>query len=171
MRPGRGALLVVAVLGVVLAPLLLLDGDRRTSGFRAAVVVAGVLVLRAIANFTASAPAPPPDSPFASTRRRARRRKRRSMPPARTPIDALVIGATERSGQFHHRLRPALREVADERLQARHGLTIDDAAAEAVLGSVAWDHLRADRPAPVDRRSAGVDEATLRTIFDAVEAL
>jgi hypothetical protein len=93
------------------------------------------------------------------------------MPPARTPLDGLVIGATERSGQFHHRLRPALRDIADERLQARHGLTIDDPRSAAALGPVAWDHLRADRPPPEDRRSPGVDQATLDSIFDAVEAL
>jgi hypothetical protein len=166
----RGVLLTAAALTLVLIPLLFLDGPRRSNGFRAAAIVLGILALRTVSTFMASEDAPSPDSPFLPHRRLWRRR-RRSMAPARTAIDALVLGATERSGQFHHRLRPVLRDVAGERLQARHGLTIDDDRAADVLGPIAWDHLRRDRPAPDDRRSAGLDEATLRSIFDAVEAL
>lgn len=169
MKRTRGLLLISGSLAIVLLPLLLLDGLRRTTGFRLAAVLLAVVALRTIAAFSGDAPAPPADSPFARPRRTPTRRRR--LPPVRTPLDALVIGATERSGQFHHRLRPVLREVADERLKAGHGLTIDDPAAERILGPVAWDHLRPDRPAPEDRRSPGIDDATLRTIFDAVEAL
>jgi hypothetical protein len=166
---GAGTVLVATVLKLI--PLLLLDGDRRAMGFRAGTLLLGLLALRAISRFNAEANAPPTDSPFTSARRIPGRLRRRRPTPARAPLDALVLGAIERSGQFHFRLRPLLREVADERLRARHGLGIDDPAAEAVLGQPAFDHLRPDRAAPDDRRAPGPDLATLRAVFDALERI
>jgi hypothetical protein len=171
--------------GLILAPLLLLDGDRRTFGFRAAVAVLAVVALRAITTFTAEAEEPPRESPFARTGSAARppgsptrsvrgllRTRARRRTPPRSAADALVIGAVERSGQFHHRLRPLLRQIADERLRAHHGIGIDeDTAAGRHLGPTAWALLRPDREPPEDRWSPGPDPATIAATLDALEAL
>ena len=172
--PLRPAVTSVGALLLALVPLLLLGGTDRTTGFRLAVLLLGGFALRAISRWTATTHAAPLDSPFARPRGTTvplRHRLRRRSPPRTTTLDALVLGAAERAGPFHFRLRPALRDIADERLQARHGLTIDDPRARALLGRDAWDHLRADRPPPDDRRAPGPDRATLATILDALETL
>ena len=180
MRRLRFLAPVVAFAGA-LAPLLLLDGDRRALGFRAYGLTLGVLALRAVLTFTAESGAPPPDSPFERRRRlpmpRRRQRRRRSAHKEahRSNADHLATSATDAASAFHFRLRPLLRQAADERLRAHHGIGLDDAAhATAVadlLGPVAHDHLRADRPPPHDRRGPGVDAATLAAILTTVENL
>ena len=169
----RPVLVVVAAFAGALVPLLLLDGDRRALGFRAYGLVVAVLALRAILGFSAYAGAPPVDSPFLRPRRLSLRRRRSKDTDAarRTSIDHLVTGATSQASGFHFRLRPVLRDVADERLRSRHGIGIDDPDAAVLLGPVAHDHLRADRPPPHDRRGPGVDAETLAAILTTVERL
>lgn len=175
-RPLRRVVVVVAAFAGALAPLLLLDGDRRAQGFRAYGLLLGLLALRAVLGLSIDAGVAPVDSPFhvprrpPSTVRRALRR-RRGGAGRHTPTDHLAAGAVHQASAFHYRLRPVLREVADERLQAHHGITIDDPRARELLGPVAHDHLRADRPEPEDRRAPGVDAATLHAILTTVEAL
>jgi len=70
---------------------------------------------------------------------------------------------------LHHRLRPALRQIAAERL-ARAGVDMDSQPrqAQALLGDEAWELLRPERPQPA-RRSRGVTAASLDRIVAAVE--
>jgi hypothetical protein len=82
-----------------------------------------------------------------------------------------VIGSIERTGQFHHRLRPALRQIADERLRAHHGIGIDDPGAADRLGPEAWALLGPDRRPPEDRRAPGPDEAAMVRVLAAIEGL
>jgi hypothetical protein len=166
----KPALAAVAAVVVVLTPLLFLEGPHRTGGFRAAVLLLAAGTLRAISGATADANPAPPDSPFAPARR-TEARWRRATPARRSPADALLIGSIDREGQFHHRLRPALRGIADERLRARHGIGIDEAGAGQLLGPAAWAVLRPDRPAPEDRRAPGPDEATMDRVLAAIEGL
>ena len=166
------AIAALAAFGAVVASLLLLDGSDRSLGFRLAIAVLAGMALRFVATATADANPPPPDSPFAPERKQRRRRWgwwRR--PPRRTPADSLVLGSIERAGPFHIRLRPALREAADERLRAHHGVGIDDPRAAALLGPDAWDLLRPDRRGPDDRRAPGPDEATMEMVLTAIEGL
>jgi hypothetical protein len=175
-RALRRVAVVVAAFAGALAPLLLLDGDRRAQGFRAYGLLLGVLALRAILGLSIDAGVAPVDSPFGAPRRLPRaigrllRRGRRDASRF-TPTDHLATGAVHQASAFHYRLRPILREVADERLQAHHGIGIDDPRARHLLGAVAHEHLRADRPEPADRRAAGVDAATLHAILTTVESL
>jgi hypothetical protein len=173
VKPLQAAAAAIGTVALVLTPLLLLDGGQRTSGFRVAVVLLAVFALRAISTATAEANPAPPDSPFAPARPAKRRRLpwRTRTTPRRSPADALVLGAVERAGQFHHRLRPALRDAADERLRAHHGIDIDDPRAADQLGPEAWALLRADRPPPADRRSPGPDAATMDRVLTAIERL
>ena len=167
--------IVVVAFGGALVPLLLLDGARRAQGFRGYGLLLGVLALRAVLGFSLEAGEPPIGSPFsrptrlAPLRQRARRRKRRG--PKATAVDHLVDSATSQASGFHFRLRPVLRDVADQRLRSHHGIGIDDAAAAPLLGAVAHDLLRHDRPAPDDRRSAGIAPAVLADVLTTLERL
>ena len=74
---------------------------------------------------------------------------------------------------LHHRLRPTLRETAAGLLVARRGIDLDaqpERAREA-LGEDAWEIVRADRPAPLDRTARGADLATVDRTITALEAL
>ena len=126
--------------------------------------------------FSIDAGTAPVDSPFHVPRRlppalRRLVRRGRDTASRHTPTDHLASGAIHQASAFHYRLRPELREVADERLQARHGIGIDDPAARELLGPIAHEHLRADRPEPADRRAPGVDGSTLHAILTTVESL
>jgi hypothetical protein len=106
------------------------------------------------------------ESPF-DVDRRARRR-----PPAVLPeLDRLgreLSLGTQSAFDFHVRLRPVLREIADARLAAR-GRRLEDA--EELLGPEAWDLIRPDRPAPDDRHAPGADPAAVRRFVDALERI
>lgn len=173
MKGVRMAVAVALAFVGALVPLLLLDGDRRTSGFRVYGLALGLLLLRAVVTFTTETEEPPPDSPFRRPRRLpgALRRRTRPAGPAATPTDRLVTSAVDSAGAFHFRLRPVLRAAADERLRAHHGFGIDDPAAAELLGPIAAGLLTADRPPPTDRRTPGPDATTLATLLTAVERL
>ncbi len=176
MRTVRSTIVVVVALTAAMVPLLLLEDRRRVLGFRAYVMLLGLLALRAVLRFTTTSEAPPPDSPFHRRRRLppVPFLRRRAGPRDRGPttaLDHLMRSATETDGAFHFRLRPQLRDAAGERLQARHGRTIDDPRAAELLGEPAWSHLRPDRPRPSDRRAAGPTPETLAAVLAAVEAL
>jgi hypothetical protein len=167
-------LTALGALALVLGALLLLDGSDRTVGFRLAIAVLAAVALRLVATVTADANPPPPDSPFARGRGNRRRRLRWGWwrtPARRTPADTVVLGGIAQAGTFHTRLRPALRQAADERLRAHHGIGVDHPAARDLLGSQAWELLRPDRPAPEDRRAPGPDEATMEAVLTAIEGL
>lgn len=74
---------------------------------------------------------------------------------------------------LHHRLRPALREIAAHRLLMKHGVDLDQqpGAAEQLLGETAWSWLRPDRAEPRDRWSSGPPIAELRGVVEALERI
>src|SRR5712692_2585878 len=71
----------------------------------------------------------------------------------------------------HYRLRPHLRQVAQDRLLAR-GIDLDsDPAAAAALGPEAWELVRPRRQGPEDRAAPGTNLAVLRRAVRALEEL
>lgn len=106
------------------------------------------------------------DSPFDAARRPHR------PPPAGLPeLDRLArelsLG-TQSAFDYHFRLRPVLREIAEARLAAR-GRRLDEA--ETILGSDAWELVRPDQPPPTDRHAPGADPAALRRLVEALERI
>jgi len=77
--------------------------------------------------------------------------------------------ASVSGGELHVRLLPQLREVAAARLAA--GGSGDLAHARGLLGDDAWELLRPDRPAPVDRSAPGLPLRRIAFLLDAVERL
>ena len=74
---------------------------------------------------------------------------------------------------MHYRLRPILREIAQQRLATRHGLTLDrdTAASRAVVGEETWELVRPDREPPDLRYAPGVHAGELRHVVAALERI
>ena len=77
-------------------------------------------------------------------------------PPERLGLRTTVQLSVSDGEYAHRRLVPLLRELADARLDAVHGIHLDtDPRAAQLLGPAAWNLLRPDRPRPADRFAAG----------------
>jgi hypothetical protein len=74
---------------------------------------------------------------------------------------------------LHNRLRPILREIAQTRLQLRHGLDLDARPEDcrAILGETTWSWLRPDRPEPRDRWGPGPPIAELDAVVGSLERI
>jgi hypothetical protein len=74
---------------------------------------------------------------------------------------------------LYHRLRPILREIAENRLQLRHGLDLDAQPedSQAILGETAWSWLRPDRPEPRDRWAPGPPLSELEAVVGMLERI
>jgi hypothetical protein len=74
---------------------------------------------------------------------------------------------------FHHRLRPVLREVATGLLFVRRGVDLDrqPERAREVLGEETFELVRADREPPWDRTTSGPALDELRRVVASLEAL
>lgn len=167
MRSRAAALATVATLAGAVVVLFFPEGDARVWWFRGYVVLVGVLATRALVLWLEAQPRSPAPPPF----RRTRRWRRRAVPGPVRPTTRLVHLATFSAGDAHRGLRPALQEVADERLQAHHGLRLDDPAAVSRLAPVTWDLLRPDRPRPHDLRAPGLTLEVIDAIIDDLEHL
>lgn len=81
-----------------------------------------------------------------------------------------VTLASSSALHLHMRLRPLLREIAAHRLRTQYGVELDQEPARAreLIGPVAWDVVRPDRPPPEDRLAPG---PSLREVTEIVEEL
>jgi hypothetical protein len=171
---------VAALLGS-LVPLLLLDGPARAWGFRVYVLAVGFLAARAVVRRVDAAAEQTADELMARPFHRARplaavawglwsrvTGRRRAMPLEGGAL--LVNSATLTAGGTHHRLRPVLCAIADERLRARHGISLDDPRAAASFRPASWEILRPDRPAPDDRLGPGLTFDAITAVLDDLEA-
>jgi len=86
--------------------------------------------------------------------------------------ERIVTMATSTAFDLHYRLRPMLREVAEQRLGDRRGIRLDvDAEAEEALGDELWDAVQPDRRPPTKRFAPGVEPDTLRASIERLENL
>jgi hypothetical protein len=90
-------------------------------------------------------------------------------PPELVRVEREITLGTSSAGHVHLRLLPLLREVATAKL----GLDLERRPAQArgLLGDDAWELLRPDRPAPVDRTAPGLPLRRIRELVDTLEAL
>jgi hypothetical protein len=100
-----------------------------------------------------------------------------SPPPERPPELArlereVYLGMT---GQFflHRRLRPTLREIAEQRLRDRRGVELDSGNADvlAALGEDGWELLRPDRTEHRNPDAAGIRLDELERVVAALERI
>ena len=94
-------------------------------------------------------------------------------PPELTRLEREVyLGMT---GQFflHRRLRPTLREIAEQRLRDCHGVELDSGNADvlAALGDDGWELLRPDRREHWNPDAAGIGLPELERVVAALERI
>ena len=94
-------------------------------------------------------------------------------PPELVRTERVLTMATSASFDLHFRLRPMLREVAEQRLADRHGLVLDRGGerVERLLGTDLWAIVRPDREAPRRRFGPGVEPEALAGMIDRLESL
>jgi hypothetical protein len=87
-------------------------------------------------------------------------------------VERTVAWSGSSATDAHTRLRPVLVEIAEARL-ARRGVRLerDPAEARRLLGPMAWELVRPDRPPPADRDAPGIAVRDLEEILDALEKL
>ena len=95
------------------------------------------------------------------------------VPPDLERTERIVSMATSASFDVYFRLRPILREIAEQRLAERRGLALDAAGArvEEALGPELWDVVRPDREAPRRRFGPGLEAETVRGMVERLESL
>ncbi len=113
------------------------------------------------------------DDDIGPTRQRWRRRgaETRPWPQRLVMLQGVLLQSADSAGAEHQRLRPLLRDIASERVGATYGFVMDadPARSSALLGALAWELLRPDRPWPEDRRAPGRGLAQLSAVVDAIE--
>jgi hypothetical protein len=94
-------------------------------------------------------------------------------PPELERTERVLTMATSASFDLHFRLRPMLREVAEQRLADRHSLVLDSGGerVHALLGEELWEVVRPDRGAPRRRFGPGVEPEELAGMIDRLESL
>ena len=93
-------------------------------------------------------------------------------PPDLERTERIVTMATTTSFDLHYRLRPILREVAEQRLADRRGLRLDeDPGAREALGEALWEIVRPDREPPERRFTEGLAPRSLRAAIERLEVL
>jgi hypothetical protein len=114
---------------------------------------------------------PTTPSPFVASLRQPRVAVER--PAALVRLEREVSMAGTAAFDVHYRLRPALIELAAGLLSSRRGIDLEREPdrARAVLGDEAWEIIRPDRPQPLERLGAGIDEAHLDRVVAALEAV
>lgn len=132
----------------------------------ASTILAGyALALAAIllTGLTASITASRHDAPSRFEAELARRRVPPTRPPELVRVERELTLASAHALQFHHRLRPLLREVALARLGRDFG--------PERLAPSTWDLLRPDAGPPTDPDKTGPSLASLTRVIDELERL
>ena len=102
---------------------------------------------------------------------------RQEHPPVRPPdlerTERMLSMAATTAFDLHFRLRPVLREVAEQRLADRRGLRLDsgDPQVEEACGEELWEVVRPDREAPDHRNRLGLDSTALERVVARLEAI
>lgn len=76
------------------------------------------------------------------------------------------------AGETHHRLAPALRELAAGATERRRGpVARPPDELESLVSPSTWDLIRPDRPPPEDARERGISVSELEAVLDDLERL
>jgi hypothetical protein len=115
----------------------------------------GGVTLLALVRMTRVAQPGSAGSPFETALRESRSRAQR--PPDLVRLEQHLTLAATTAFDVHYRLRPVIREIARQRLWAKHAIDLenDPKRAETLLPARTWDLVRPDRPSPADRFARG----------------
>ncbi len=114
--------------------------------------------------------------PAATRSGRARRRRHPAPPPAPSDLrtfERMLRLASASASEAHHRLAPAMREIAAGRLASgsRIDLYADPQAAQARVSPATWELIRPDRSPPDDRHGRGPSMADLEAAIAGLEEM
>jgi hypothetical protein len=102
---------------------------------------------------------------------------REERPPIRPPdlerTERMLSMAATTAFDLHYRLRPVLREVAEQRLADRRGLRLDSGDPRVVeaCGEELWELVRPEREAPDRRYQPGLRRDALEQVVERLEAI
>jgi hypothetical protein len=163
-----GVVLVVSTLGLT-AALFTRPGDRGLA-IEVYALLLGAAALAAVVRLTGrSGPALGVSRIELTLREQPARQERL---PELARVERVVTMARQTVFDVHYRLRPMLREIAQNRL-ARRGVELDSPgdSAEALLGPDAWSLVRPDLERPRHHFGRGVELETLARAVDSLERL
>ena len=90
-------------------------------------------------------------------------------------VELAVRLACSRNGEYdvYYRLRPVLRDLAEQRLRSHRLIDLDGGAnaARELLGEDLWELVRSDAPPPQERSGRGVSVSRLAQWVERLEAL
>jgi hypothetical protein len=94
-------------------------------------------------------------------------------PPDLERTERMLSMAATTAFDLHFRLRPVLREVAEQRLAERRGLRLDSGDPRVIeaCGDELWEVVRPDRKPPDRRYQPGLDPAGLERVVARLEAI
>jgi hypothetical protein len=94
-------------------------------------------------------------------------------PPDLERTERMVSMAATTAFDLHFRLRPVLREVAEQRLADRRGLRLDsgDPRVQEACGEELWEVVRPDREAPDHRYRPGLEPGVLERVVARLEQI
>jgi hypothetical protein len=182
-RPVLASVWVTAALGVAAWHW---PGHRRQLAGVWLGVVGALVVARLVSDLRREHPAPPTAAwherrwarpllalPAALRARLRSAPSRRSVTPELARVEGVVIDSLSSANGVHRRLRPMLREIAEDRLAMSHGLHIDgdDERVCDLLGEAVWELVRPGRPPPADAFAPGIDLRQLDAVITALKAL
>jgi hypothetical protein len=161
-------LAIVPTIGLVVA--LVVAPSRAALSFRAWLLV--VVAIALVSAIQAVRRAIPADDPLFLASR-ASHGARDEPFPSLAKLERAVSMATASGYDVHHRLRPAVREVATGLLLVRRGIDLDrqSDAARAVLGEPTWELVRAERERPHARLEPGLDVASIEQVVASLERI
>jgi hypothetical protein len=96
---------------------------------------------------------------------------RTERPPELVRLERQLALAVTTAFDVHYRLRHVVREVAEQRLWARHAIDFEADAerAELLLGAEVWALVRPDRPPPPDPFAPGLGLRGIETVIAELE--
>jgi hypothetical protein len=94
-------------------------------------------------------------------------------PPDLDRTERVLSMSTNAAFDVHFRLRPILREIAEQRLTDRRGLRLDsgDRRVREALGDEVWELVRPEREAPSQRFGQGIAPERLERVIERLETL
>jgi len=180
-RPLSDVVVYAVMGGIGVGAVALLRSGDAPLALDAYLLFLGALALLAATRFTGRLTASENDPSEIESLLRPQRRRwwsrhsraGRAQLPELARVEREVSLASGSAFDLHVRLRPTIQEIADHRLQSRHGVGLEDdpLRARALLGEATWDVVRPDRQPPAYRHAPGLPVGELAEIVDALERL
>ena len=163
-----GSVVIGALATVTIVVVMWLAPEQLPTIARAAFPLIAAVAIRAIALDLFRV-----DPALSRPRRARRRRSPEDVPKELVRIEAALSVSSSSTRQAYQRLRPLLRDIAEDRLDVRRGIALDDepARAHAALGDEAWSLLRPDHPVPKDHSRSGPSSSDVEKIVSTLEAV